>query len=88
MNDFYGYVVHQDRMGDMRREAEASRRAAQRPRAQRPRQHPVRRRIAAGIAMAVLAGIFVLVTSAPDAAGSGGPVPRFQFTDLVVTLGF
>lgn len=88
MNDFYGYVVHQDRMADMRRDADAARRAARRPaRAQRPR--PTQRRVAAGILAAAAVAILVLVASVPDAAASGSDlVPAFRFADLVVTLGF
>ena len=90
MNDFYGYVVHQDRMADMRRDADAARRAAQRPaRTQRPRPGPTQRRVAAGIAAVAVAAVLLLVASAPDAAASGSDmVPVFRFADLVVTLGF
>jgi hypothetical protein len=88
MNDFYGYVVHQDRMADLRREADASRRAAQRPgRPHLAHRRLAQRRVAAGILVAVLAGIFLLVVSAPEAAGSP-VVPSLPFTDLVITLAF
>jgi fatty acid desaturase len=88
MNDFYGYVVHQDRMADLRREADASRRAAQRPaRTRQPRRLPAPRRVAAGMLAAVVAGIVVLVALAPEAAGSP-VVPALPFTDLVITLAF
>jgi hypothetical protein len=90
MNDFYGYVVHQDRMADLRREADASRRAGQRPaRSRQPLRLPAQRRVAAGILAAVVAGIVVFVASAPDAAARpGDPVMPFPFVDMVTTLAF